>query len=86
MNRGAAVFATEWGTPSADGGGTVNEAQSQAWLDFMKAHNVSWCNWSLVDKAETASALTPGASPTGPWPDGILTESGRLVKQALAQP
>lgn len=86
MSKGLALFATEWGTPSADGSGTVNTAESQTWLEFLKAHNIGWCNWSLVDKAEAAAALTPGASPTGPWADDILTPSGRFVKQALAKP
>lgn len=84
LDKGLALFATEWGTPSADGNGLVNEAESQAWLDFLRAHDVGWCNWSLFDKPEAASALVEGSSPTGPWPDASLTASGKFVKKALA--
>lgn len=83
LDKGLALFATEWGTSSADGNGAVNEVESQAWLDFLKTHDISWCNWSLFDKPEAASALVPGASPTGPWEDTALTPSGRFVKAKL---
>ncbi|MFT3771763.1 MAG: RICIN domain-containing protein [Minicystis sp.] len=37
----------------------------------------------MFDKQESASALVPGASTTGPWSDGALTESGRFVKAKI---
>lgn len=83
---GRALFVTEWGTSSADGNGAVNGGESRVWLDFLAAHDIGWCNWSLFDKPEAASALLPGASPTGPWADTALTPSGLFVKGALKTP
>lgn len=86
LGKGLALFASEWGTSSADGNGAVNEAESKVWLDFLAQRGVGWCNWSLFDKPEAASALRPGASPTGPWGPEALTASGAFVKAALAPP
>lgn len=53
--------------------------ESDAWLAWMDAKGISWCNWSLNDKDETASVLKPGSSGTGSWTKSDLTESGLYV-------
>jgi cellulose 1,4-beta-cellobiosidase len=82
MSRGVAVFVTEWGTVDASGNGGFNPTESASWTAWMDSNQVSSANWSLNDKAESASALVSGggASATGPWPDGQLTQSGLWVK------
>jgi endoglucanase len=85
MNKGIALFVTEWGTPDASGAGTADLVESRIWLDFLDTHKISWCNWSLFDKPEAASALLPGASATGNWPDSALTTSGKFVKAEIAK-
>jgi len=83
---GRALFVSEWGASAADGGGGVDTVESALWLDFLRLHHIGWCNWSLFDKPEAASALLPGASPTGPWPAAALSASGTFVKAALLAP
>jgi len=83
LDAGIALFVTEWGTCSADGNGSVNEGETQTWLDFMRDNSISWANWSLHHKDEACSAIAPGAGATGPWRDDQLTTSGRLVKPAI---
>lgn len=83
LDRGIALFVTEWGTCSADGNGSVNRAESQNWLAFLQAHSISWANWSLHNKPEACSAVQAWAGSVGPWPDEQLTPSGRLVKAAI---
>lgn len=83
LDRGAALFVTEWGTCSADGNGTINEAETRTWLNFLKDNSISWANWALNNKAEACSALQPAASSTGPWQAGQLTPSGALVKSLM---
>jgi endoglucanase len=85
LGKGLALFASEWGTCSSDGNGEVNPTESQLWLDYLKGHQIGWCNWSLFDKPEAASALVSGASTSGPWGDDALTASGKFVKAALAK-
>lgn len=77
LNNGIALFATEWGTVNADGNGAVNANETEAWMAFFKANNISHANWALNDKAEGASTFTPGGS----W--NSLTASGTKVKSII---
>jgi len=52
-------------------------------MDFLDDNSISYANWAVDDKLEAASALTPGSSPAGGWPDENLTYSGKLVKNIL---
>lgn len=85
MERGVAVFVSEWGTSLASGDGGFNTEESDLWIEYMDKYSISWCNWSLNDKDETCSILKPGASPDGGWSDKDLTESGKYVKSKLLQ-
>jgi endoglucanase len=76
----------EWGTCDSSGNGNLDLVESQRWVDFMNQHRLSWCNFAFNDKAETASALTPGTSVDGPPAAGDLTASGSFVYQALLKP
>ena len=79
LSAGLPLFVSEWGTSRADGSGGVFLEESRVWLDFLEQRGISWCNWSLCDKAETSAALRPGASPEGGWRQEDLTESGEFV-------
>ncbi len=79
LAAGLPIFVSEWGTSAADGSGGVYLGAAEEWLDFLDARGISWCNWSLCDKAETSAALRPGVSPTGPWTQEDLSDSGRFV-------
>lgn len=85
LNKGIALFVTEFGTCDASGNGGLNLNETQVWINFMNTHKLSWANWSLHDKPETASALVPGASTTGNWPASALTPSGTFIKQKLLE-
>ncbi|HTN88651.1 MAG TPA: glycoside hydrolase family 5 protein [Sorangium sp.] len=85
MDKGLALFVTEFGTCDASGNTGLNLTESQTWINFLNTNKISWANWSLFDKNETASALVPGASTSGPWPDAQLTESGRWVKARMLE-
>ena len=80
MELGAAIMVTEWGTCNADGNGPVDEASVREWMDFMRRHHLSHCNWAVSDVRESASILRPGASDKGGWKDADLTPSGLLVR------
>ncbi|WP_242515386.1 glycoside hydrolase family 5 protein [Sorangium cellulosum] len=85
LDRGLALFVTEFGTCDASGNGGLNLSESQTWMSWLDTRKISWANWSLFDKDETASALRPGAGPGGNWPDSSLTESGRWVKSKILE-
>jgi endoglucanase len=85
INKGIALFVTEFGTCAADGNGKVDEAESRAWWAFLDQYQISWCNWSVADKDEAASALKPGTSVTAPWNEANISTSGQLVRQQLLE-
>lgn len=80
LDMGIALFVTEYGTCDASGNSNFSPEETALWYAFMDEHKLSYCNWSIADKAETASALVPGASPFGGWADYDLTPSGQLVR------
>ncbi len=81
LSMGAALFVTEWGTVNANGDGGVNHGETDAWVQFMRQHHIHHANWAINDKREGASALHPGASPTGGWQS--LTASGQKARQII---
>jgi endoglucanase len=80
LQKGLALFVTEWGTCSSNGDGRVDAKSTEEWMAFMREWNLSHCNWAVSDKKEAASIVIPGAAPGGKWADSDLTESGRLVR------
>jgi endoglucanase len=57
IDRGVAVFASEWGTSQASGTGGTFLPESEEWLAFLDRHMISWTNWSFCDNSQTSSAL-----------------------------
>jgi endoglucanase len=57
LDRGAAVFCSEWGTSEASGTGGPYLPASEEWLAFLDRHTIGWTNWSLCDKSETSAAI-----------------------------
>ena len=76
MSNGVPVFATEWGTVSADGNGSPNQSASQAWISWMNQNNVSWANWSASAIKEQSAAFQNLAIDNGL----TFTNSGNMVK------
>ena len=83
MKNGIALFVSEFGTCNSDGNGPIDYAELEKWFTYMDENNMSWCNWSVADKKETASILKPGGSRHGNWSDDDLTESGKLIRKRL---
>lgn len=83
LSKNIALMVTEMGTCEASGSGYLDEAESRAWWSFLDQNAITWCNWSVADKEETASALKPGSAGTGGWPESNLTGSGILVRNEL---
>ncbi|WP_222927003.1 glycoside hydrolase family 5 protein [Sphingomonas gilva] len=83
LDRGVALFVTEWGTSEATGDDRLAWNESREWLDFLNERSISHANWSIADKDETSAALLPGAAAKGGWKDEALSPSGRLVREML---
>ncbi len=79
MQDGIALFVTEWGAVNADGDGAADKAETQKWIDFMKKNGISHANWSVSDKNEGASIVSPGKGVNG-LANNNLTATGTYIK------
>ncbi len=85
LEKGLALFATEWGTTDASGNGAVDKTSSDEWLAYLEKNQISWCNWSLCNKSESSALLLPSAPKDGTMPDSFLSESGKYVKEKMLE-
>nr|UNG40309.1 glycoside hydrolase family 5 subfamily 2 [Necydalis major] len=79
LKQGMPIFISEYGTVDGSGNGTVDPAESQLWWTWLDQHNLSYVNWALSDKEESASVLIPGTPAEQACQERYLTESGKLV-------
>ncbi len=84
MENGAAIFISEWGTTSADGGNKDPEVytdQSDVWIQWAIDNNISMLNWSVHRISEASAALNRSASYEGGWNlETDLSESGLYIR------
>lgn len=84
IKRNKAIFVTEFGTCDSSGNGGLNLSEAKTWLDFLDDNDISWANWSLANKNETASALKESANISDGIQDYELTDSGKFIFARLA--
>jgi len=68
------IFATEWGTSQADGGGTLDWTRTNGWMSLVETLGISWANWSYTDKCESSAALCGGLSESGRYVQTIMNK------------
>jgi endoglucanase len=81
--KGIPIFVSECAGMEASGDGPINYEAWNDYLTWMTANKISWAAWSLSDKNETCSMLTPEAASEGGWNDYVIKEWGKVVKAAL---
>lgn len=83
INAGLPVFISECASCEASGNGPIDAAAWREWTDWAASRNVSMLTWSVSDKAETSSMFTKEASDGGPWPDEVIKDWGKIVRDWL---
>ena len=83
VKKGIPVFISESGATEASGDGKIDPVSEEKWIQMCERLGVSWVCWSISDKNESCSMLLPRATATGPWPDDVIKEYGKLVKSLL---
>jgi endoglucanase len=83
LKNGIALFASEYGTSSASGGGAYDPAETRLWWKWLDENDIGCANWSVAALGETSAAFQPGATATGPWTDAMLKPSGKLVRDYI---
>lgn len=85
ITAGLSLFITEWGMSEANGNGIIDHVSLNEWVDFLEANNLSWCNWSIMNKNETSAALLSSTSSISGWNEDELSESGRIIRDYLVR-
>ena len=83
INAGIPIFVSEWGMSEASGNGIIDMESLNIWAKFLEDNNLSWCNWSLMNKDETSAALLPTTQTFSNWSEAELTQSGKIIRDYL---
>lgn len=83
INAGIPIFVSEWGMSEASGNGIIDMESLNIWAKFLEDNNLSWCNWSLMNKDETSAALLPTTQTFSNWSEAELSQSGKIIRDYL---
>lgn len=82
MNRGAAIFVTEWGATQATGDGAADRQETEKWMKFLKDNGISHANWSVADKDEGSAVVSPDKGIQG-LKNNELTPNGLFIQEII---
>ena len=87
INRGLALFVTEWAATNADGGttGSLCLDEAQLWHDWMNKNGISWAAWKLDRCTDLSCYFKAGALVTGGWTDAQLNGHGPFVRDRMRE-
>ncbi|MGN1381225.1 MAG: glycoside hydrolase family 5 protein [Eubacterium sp.] len=80
---GLPVFISEFSICDASGNGAINYTEANKWKSLIKKYQLSYCAWSLSNKAETASLLKSSTKKTSGWKTGDLSATGKWVQKMM---
>lgn len=85
LEEGIPLFVSEWGINHEKEEDAIAYEKAEAFLDFLNEKNISWVNWSLCNKQEEYSVISPSSSRLSNWAEKDLTENGRFIMKALGK-
>lgn len=77
------IFVSECAGMQSSGDGAIDSVEWNEYVNWMESKKISWIVWSVSDKNETCSMLTPQAASTGNWKDDSLKEWGKICKRTI---
>lgn len=83
VNAGIPVFVSEFGICDASGNGALNTQQADLWIQTLNQYRISFVEWSLCNKAESASLIQSGCNKTSGITTDDLSESGKWLLKTL---
>lgn len=78
-NRGIPVIVSEFGLSAANGNNGINTSNADDWLNRCDSKNISYFCWSLSNKNESASLLSPSTKLTSHWPVSQISGAGQFI-------
>lgn len=74
MDKGIALFISEWGSVNADGNGAIAKQSTEDWFKWIDEKQLSSCNWAINDKKEGSSIFEE---------NGEYTETGKYIMDLI---
>ena len=81
LKAGLPLFISECASMEATGNGPLDLDSWKEWSEWADANSLNIVCWSLSDKDESCSMLTPEAISEGPWPDEVIKPWGAIAKE-----
>ncbi len=79
ISRGLPIFISEFGMCDASGNGANDFNQAASWMELIGRHNLSYCCWSLANKAESSCIINSWCKKTSGWSSEDLSEAGKWI-------
>lgn len=83
LDKGLPIFVSEFSLCDASGNGANDYNQSDKWFDLISSNNLSYCSWSLSNKAETSALISSGCTKTSGWSESDLSETGKWIRNQI---
>nr|WP_051527150.1 cellulase family glycosylhydrolase [[Eubacterium] cellulosolvens] len=83
IDAGLPVFISECSICDASGGGNIDYTQAEAWKNLIVQRRLSFCTWSLCNKAEASALISSGCQKTSGWSDSDLSATGKWFKKFI---
>ena len=83
LEMGTPVIVSEFGTCDASGSGSINQAESDEWINRLNKEGVSYIAWNLSNKDETSAIFKPDCEKTSGFTTDDLTENGLWIYNML---
>lgn len=83
LDKGAAVFVSEYSNCDASGNGAIDEEQAILWAKFTDEHCLSYAQWNLANRDESSSMIKVECEKISGWEDDDLTQTGLWMKKRL---
>ena len=80
---GTPVFISESSICDASGNGAVDYASAEAWKALIRDYGLSYIEWSLCNKNEAASAISPSCGKVSGWSPSELSATGRWYRDTM---
>lgn len=70
------IYCTEFGICDASGNGNISVDEANTWISFFEKNNISYTCWSLCNKDESASMISPTSTKVNGWTNKDLGATG----------
>ncbi len=76
LKAGVPIYCTEFGICDASGNGNISVDEANTWISFFEKNNISYTCWSLCNKDESASMISPTSTKVNGWTNKDLGATG----------